>query len=146
MEQQFYWHLTLWDGEIVQVKPQNVENIKERIKNQRDVVTPNRVIAYKNIKDFVESGEMYTDRKLLEDGIRAFGQPEFNADGSVIAKWVKKTIPRREWTKHYMHIPAYKMLNDKDSHIEIAFRLATCDIDPQKVQTVTGHELARLQR
>lgn len=160
MEQQFYWHLLLWDGEIIKVKPQNAANIQHKIDNKIDVKTPNRTIIYKNIKDFVESGEFYSDQKQLssseqlqDEAARAFGEPiytEHKANGityrGVKAAWVKKSVPRREWTKHYMHIPSYKMLNDNDNHVEIAFVLATCDIDPNRVQRVTGMELARLER
>lgn len=153
MEQQFYWHLLLWDGEIIKVKPQNAANIQHKIDNKIDVKTPNRTIIYKNIKDFVESGEFYSDQKQLssseqlqDEAARAFGEPIFTKDGSIKAAWVKKSVPRREWTKHYMHIPSYKMLNDNDNHVEIAFVLAVHDIDPHKVTRVTGAELARLER
>lgn len=153
IEQEFYWHLMLWDGEIVKIKPANAENVQHKIDNKLDVKMLTRTIIYKNIKDFVQSGELYIDQKLLsssdqlqDEAARAFGEPIYTASGGVKARWVKKTVPRREWTKYYGAIPSYKLLNDNDNYVDIAFVLATCDIDPNKVTVVTGAELAILDR
>lgn len=152
LEQEFFWHLILWDGEVVKIKPDNAANVQHKIDNKLDVKMLTRTIIYKNVKDFVQSGEVYIDQKLLasseqlqDDAARAFGLPEITESGGVKARWVKKTIPRREWTKYYAAIPSYKLLNDNDSYVDIAFVLATCDIDPSRVSVVTGHELAYLE-
>jgi hypothetical protein len=151
--QEFYWDLILWDGEIIKIQPDNVANVQHKIDNKLDVKMLSRTVIYKNIKDFVQSGEVYVDRKLLassdqlqDEAARAFGEPIITESGGVKAKWVKRTIPRREWTKYYSGIPSYKLLNDNDNYVDIAFVLPVHQIDQSRVQVVTGMELALLEK
>ena len=139
-----YWHLILWDGEIIKIKPDNVANVQHKIDNKLDVKMMTRTVIYKNIKDFVESAETYTDHKLLEaEAFSAFGEPKITKDG-IATRWVKKNVPRREWTKYYSVSPGYRMLEDNDNYITIAFLLPLHEIDTKRVEMVTGMQLAKL--
>jgi hypothetical protein len=125
MEQQHYWNLIKWDGETIEVRPEAVTAIRNLLsKGEGFIPTPTRDIAVKDVKDFVETGKPYTDQKLLERGVQAFAKPEYNEDGSIITRWVKKPVPKREWLRYYAPI-GYRKLEEHESGVWIAFRLPT---------------------
>jgi hypothetical protein len=134
-----------WDGETIPVKPQNVELIKNKLATGEGFInTKTRSIAVKDIKDFRETSKPYSDQKLLESGIQAFGLPEINPDGSIQAKWVKKPVNRREFAKLYSG-PGYRVLSEADNHTWVAFRLPLHVIDYNKVYDCNAMEIQRLE-
>lgn len=143
---EFYWIIETWDKEFIKVKPENVELIQGKIDRKENIRTPDQTIIASNIKDFRISAERYIDQKLLQDVAHAFNEPEYNPDGSIICKWVKKAIPRREYNKSYAAIPSYHILDDADSHVWVAFRLPVHQIDYQKVYDCTTEESERMQK
>jgi hypothetical protein len=145
-----YWHLVLWDGETIKVKPQNAEAIQGKIESAEGAISTNtRTILIKNIKDFRESDEVYTDQKLLEGAAQALNQPitftrevkEFGYTEEVTeCKWVSKTITQREWQSYYSASPAYRKIKE-DDRVTIAFRVLTHPINPQTVHELTPEEI-----
>lgn len=149
MDQALYWHIELYSGEIIRVRPNvdNVREIQEMIaKQEGSITTPTRSIIVKDIRDFRLSDEMYTDKKLLEDGKRAFGEPTFTKDGAMVCRVVKRSVPRRKWESHYSKIPSYSLLSENDSFVTIAFTVAIHEIDYSRVQNLTEDEERQLSR
>lgn len=145
MDKQAWWEIEKWDGEIIPVKPQNANTVKAHLaKGEGFINTATRSLAVKDIKDFRETSRPYSDQKLLESGVQAFGLPQLNEDGSIKAKWVKKTVNRREYSKVYSG-PGYRVLSEADNYIWIAFRLPIHAIDYDKVYDCNMMEISRLE-
>ena len=105
-----YWYIELYSGEIIKVKPdqEKVVYIQGLISQQEGAITtPTRSIIVKDIKDFRLSDETYSDQKLLEEASQAFKEPVFTNDGAIKASWVKKSVSRRIYEKHYKFISSY---------------------------------------
>lgn len=139
-----YWHIELYSGEIIKVKPDanNVSMIQNKIAKQAGAITtPTRSIVIKDIKDFRLSDEPVIDQKLLEDVSQAFNEPVYTPEGAVAAKWVKKSIPKRRWHSFFEYIPAYRLLREDDMFAVVAFRVPTHLIDHQRVQELSPDEL-----
>jgi hypothetical protein len=144
----YYWELELWDKEIIKVKPhlENIKYIQDMMaKGSGSIMFPNRSIPVKNIKDFRLSDELYSSQKLIEAVNTIFNEPTITKRG-VKAQWVKKSVPRRVYDKHYAHIPAYRLLDNNDSFVTIAYLLPTNQIDHQLVQDLTPDDDLRLAR
>lgn len=144
-----YWHLELWDKEIIKIAPKgdNVINIQNELKKpQGTIVMPDRVINIKNIKEFRLSDEHYTDQKLLEETSLVFNDPQLNKDGSVKSRYVKKGVPRRKWDTFYRYNSAYKMLGEDGNYVMIAFIVPVHQIDHSKVQELTPNDLMSLSK
>lgn len=140
---EFYYHLIKWDGEVIKVKPENAEFIRASLKRGSGfIVTPVRSIAVKDVKDFRESSERYTDQKLLEGSAQAFNEPVIEGD-AVMCKWVKKAITKREWEKYY-HPTGYRLLGEQDNYVLIAMRLPIHQIDYQRVLDCSPEEILKL--
>ena len=136
-----YWILKLWDGEEIKVKPDNVKLIQDKISTgEGAITTPNRSILVKNIRDFVESDDLYTDQKLIEDSARAFKEALINPDESVVIRWVKKDVTKRQWDKYYSQHIAYKKLNDSDSHVTIAWKQPVHLINPELMSELSQED------
>lgn len=138
---QFYWHIELYGGEIIKIKPENAQVIQELVaKQQGAITTPTRSIVVKDIKDFRLSDEPYSDQKLIEGVAQAFNEPRINKDGSIQSRWVKKSVPKRMWEKHYKYHEAYRALQEADSFIMIAFLQPVHQIDHARVQELSPIE------
>jgi hypothetical protein len=145
----FYWHIELYSGEIIKVRPdhQKIRLIQEKISKQEgSITTPTRSIIIKDIKDFRLSDEPHNQQKLLEGAAQAFKEPMFNDDGSIQARLVKKSVPIRRWNTHYQKIPSYRLLEDDGSFVKMAFVLPVHQIDHQIVQELTPDEEFRLAK
>lgn len=144
-----YWHIELYSGEIIKVKPNEskVKYIQDLIAKQEGAITtPTRSIVIKDIKDFRLSDEHYSDQKLIEDASKAFNEPVLNKDNSIQGRWIKKSVPRRKWDTHYRFIPAYRLLEEGDSFIQVAFMLPVHEIDHQKHEELSQDEERRLSK
>lgn len=145
-----YWTMVLWDGEQIKVKPQNAEAIQAKIESGEGAISTNtRTILIKNIKDFRESDEVYTDQKLLEGAMQAFNEPimftrkneAFGYEEQVIeCKWVAKSVTQREWANYYSANPVYRKIKE-DDRVEVAFRVPTHQINSQKVRVLEPSEV-----
>lgn len=144
---QYYWHIELYSGEIIRVKPDMVKFVQNKI-NQGDgsIPTPTRSIIVKDIRDFRMSDELYTDQKFIEGAATAFNEPQLNEEGAVLCRWVKKSVPRRQWDNYYKNIPSYKLLASDDSYVTIGFKLPLHQLDYQKVVACEPLEVAALER
>jgi hypothetical protein len=123
-----YWHLILYDGETVPVKPENVAYVQKCISKKEHINTPTRTVMIGNIKDFVPTDIPVVDKKQLtsgieEDAARAFDEYLENPDGSVICKAVKKVVPHRKWDTFYSHNPAYRLLQQAEGGVWVGFML-----------------------
>jgi len=147
MNTDYYWFIELYSGEIIKVKPEpiNINRIQKMLSSQQGAITtPTRSIIVKDIKDFRISEERYTDQKLLEETAQAFDEPVLNPDGSVICRWVKKSVPRRRWDTYYRFQSSCKLLYDGESFVVIAFFIPVHQINHQFVQELTPDEERQL--
>lgn len=147
MQDQLYWHIELYSGEIIKVKPspEKIKYIQDMIAKQEGAVTtPTRSIIIKDIRDFRASDEIYTDQKLLEGAAQAFKEPQETEYG-IKSRWVKRSVPQRKWETYFKYIPSYKLLNNDGSFIEMAFKLPIHLID-SRVQELTQDEEFRLAK
>jgi hypothetical protein len=145
---QFYWELEIYDGkstEVIQVRPESAALIQSKIGRQEDINTSSRTVMYRNIKDFRISDKPYIEQKLLEDVAVAFNEPVFS-DGSIVSRWVKKSVPARKYEAYYRFNPAYRKLREEDNHIVIAFRLPIHQINRQILQELTVSEVAYIEK
>lgn len=149
-----YWLLKLKGIEIdeIRVKPENVEMVKSSWESGRIIHTPTRSIPASQIKDFVETDIPYIDEtkqieagKLMEDAAKAFNEPMMNSDGSVIVKWVKKSVPSRMWQKYYAAISGYRLLSDDGSYTIVAFRQPVHQINDE-LQECTEDDINKVAR
>lgn len=138
-----YWHIELYSGEIIKVKPNadNIKFIQEKLAKQEGAITTaTRSIVVKDIKDFRLSEEPFIDRKQLADGVaHAFNEPVMTKDG-IKSRLVKKTVPRRKWESHYRFIPSYRFHSETDHSVTMTFRLPVHLIDQDRVQIVNSQE------
>lgn len=146
----YYWHIELWDGTIIKVRPieSTIKAIQAQMsKGDGSIVTETQTIVVKNIKDFRLSDEFYQDQKLLEDSRQAFGiksQQKLTPDGDMIATWVKKGVPHRKYESFYRHNYAYRFIGEDSVLVYIGFRVPVHLIDYDKVQDMTDDELIKL--
>lgn len=143
---QNYWIIELWDGEQIKVKPENAPLVQKKIATgEGSINTPDRTIIIKNIKDFRETTERYTDQKLIEAGAQAFNEPVIEND-SVMCRMVKKSVTRREYTKHYAHLSAYRKIGEQDNYIVIMWLQPIHLIDYELVEEITQDDERRLAK
>lgn len=145
---EYYWEIELWDKEIIKVKPdaEKIKYIQELLaKGEGMLTTPTRSISVKNIKDFHVSDEVYTDQKLLEGASQAFNEPIETPEG-IESRMVKKSVPRRRYDTHFRHISAYRVLEEGDNSVVLAFKLPTHQIDHTRVQELSPTEEFRLAK
>lgn len=148
MNQEYYWHIELYSGEIVKVKPDatKIQYIQKLIGQQSGAITtPTRSIVVKDIKDFRLSDEPYTDQKLIEDAAQAFKEPIITEE-SIACKWVKKSIPRRRWDTYYRSIPSYHLLYDNEAYVVMAFVMPIHQIDHAVLQELSLDEENRMAK
>lgn len=135
-----YWLIELWDGETIRVKPSNVHVIQKKVASAEGAInTRERSIMVKNIKDFRETSEVYSDQQLLEAGARAFKEPLIE-DDAVMMVWVKKTVTHRDYSKYYSHHSAYRKISETDGRVTIMWRQPTHLVDWERMQELTPDE------
>jgi hypothetical protein len=147
--QEFYWQLSFGDFKnpsTLMIPPSEVTKVKERWDKKLPIHTSAGSIPASNIRGFEMSNKVFRDQKLLEDAVRAFREPEYNADDSLIVDWVKITVPLPIYQKRYQTIPAYWMLGNDGSQVTVAFRLPTYLIDVSRQEYCTAEEITTLTR
>lgn len=129
-----YWHLELWDGEIIKVKPDFSDYIQGLMtKGAGSIRLKGRSVPIKNIKDFRESEDKVPQNTNLLEGAekvdpegahQALKIPMTNKDGEVKCKWVKKHVTKRAYETTYggNHSP-YRKLSEDENGIVVAFIL-----------------------
>lgn len=122
-----YWTISLWNKEEIQVRPDNVDYIKQKLKEgEGHIVTKTRTIAVKDIRVFEESDKpVIKVANLVESGLKeqaaqAFNEPMLSETGAVLCRAVKKRVTRRKFDTHYSQI-GYTSLDEDDSHVWAAW-------------------------
>lgn len=144
-----YWHLELYSGEIIKVKPETdtIQTIQRLIASQQGAITtPTRSIVIKDVRDFRLSDELYTDQKLLEDANTAVNQPTLTESGAIKARWVKKSVPARRWYSFFRFNPVYKLLDEAHDSVTLAFVLPVHLIDHNRVQELSPNDEIQLSK
>ena len=140
---EYYWIIEKWDKEKIRVKPQNAEYIQDLITSGEGFIkTGSMTINVKDIKSFDQSDIIYTDQKQIEAGAAgAFNDPVIDEfTNSIQCQWVKKSVTRRKWDTYYSNNPSYHRIGDDDSHVMIAFRVATHLVDQELVTIMSDYE------
>lgn len=141
-----YWHLILFDGEKVPVKPDNVAYVQKKLASKEPITTPTRTIMASNVRDFLPTDIPVQKRLAIEGAAHAFNEPEYNPDGSVVSKAVKKAVPRRKYETYYAHNPAYKMLAENETGVVIGFMLPVHLVDYEVVSDCFPDEADKVER
>lgn len=151
---ELYWHIELYSGEIIKVKPEaaKIEYIQGIIAKQEGAITtPTRSIIVKDIKDFRLSDEVYSDQKQIVGANQTFNDPIYVKEiingveyESIVAQWVKRSIPRRQWDKTYRLSPGYRLLYDNDNYITMAFLIPVHQMNLLTMQELEPVEELRL--
>lgn len=140
---EYYWLIEKWNGEKIRVKPTSAPYVQKIIaKGEGFITTSSMTINVKDIKSFDRSDIPFDDQKLLEGASRAFNEPVILPNGSVEAKWVKKTISRRHWDKYYSGMPSYHLIGEDEGSVTVAFQLPTHLIKPKVVTQLSNYEVA----
>ena len=142
----YYWELVQHDGTILEIPPEAVEAIKRRLDTGDPIHTKTMSIPTNQVKYFRQTERLVTAAPLLEAVAQAFNEPIEAENGSIKAKWVKKQVPSRMYSKHYAAIPAYRTLENEGHMVTIAFKLPIHLIDPRKLTECTVEEISRLTR
>jgi hypothetical protein len=140
----YWWELITKDGERYEIPPDAVEVVQRRMGNKEVINLSTASIPFSEIKHFRVTAKPFGQQPLLEAAAQAFNEPMLNPDGSMIVRWVKCSVPRRLYDKHYAHIPSYRKLGDDGTAVVIAFRLPIHSIDVNKVTECTENELTDL--
>lgn len=143
---EYYWELVTKDDERYEIPPEAVGVVQRRMGNKEPINLSTATIPFSEIKHFRVTSKAFTRQPLLEAAAQAFNEPMFNDDGSIVSRWVKKSVPHREYGKHYSHILGYRRISDDGNMVTIAFRLAVHDIDVNKVTYCTPEEERELDR
>lgn len=140
---EYYWELIQHDGTRLEIPPEAVDTIKRRMANGDPINTRSMVIPVNQIKHFRQTDKPFGTQNLLEDASRAFGEPMLNKDGSIVARWVKKTVTQNKWEKFYAP-SGYRKLAEDGGMIVIAFRLPVHEIDVNMTPYCSDEEVQQL--
>lgn len=145
-----YWVLTMKDGETFKVRPDYVAEVKRQMREERHVITKDWTRSVSDIKSFDSTSEPVRELKalssgnLLEEAARAFKEPLYNEDGSIVVKWVSKPVTKREYNTHYSKLPGYRFVKESGGMIIVAFRMAVHEIDESRLTPLTDYEIAKM--
>ena len=143
----YYWELVQYDGTRIEVPPEAVPVVQRRWDNGEPIHTSDMTIPANQIKFFRKTSKRHSAQPLLEAAAQAFNEPVIDeATNSIKARWVKKHVPQREYTKHYAQIPAYRKLGEDSGMIVVAFAQPVHMIDTNKVEYCTEEEIQQLTR
>lgn len=144
------WELVLWDRSTIQVRPTNVEAIKQKIATgDGHIITKTRTINVKDIKEFRVTDKVYRDQLQIQSGLeegaaRAFKEPLYNSEGDIRAKYVKKYVPRNSYDSFYSKSPSYFRVSDESDGVWVGFTLPVHLIDDQ-VTEMTFSEIEKIR-
>lgn len=137
---EYYWALTLKDKTSIDIPPAMVPVVKRKITNRESINMRTRAVLYAEIESFVKTSKVYTEQALVEAASQAFREPLINEDGSIQAKWVKRSVTASDAAR----MPHYKRLPDEDGMIVVAYRLPTHQIGVE-CTPLTESEIAQVQ-
>ena len=140
-----YWELVTKDDVKYDIPPAAVPTVNKRMAAHDPIELRSATIPYSEIKHFRISSKPFGTQPLLEAAAQAFREPMFNEDGSMQARWVKKQVSQREYTKFYANIPAYRRLDEGGGMVTIAFVLPVHQINLERVEYCTEQELTVLK-
>lgn len=141
----YYWEIIQFDGTRTEIPPEAVPVVKRRWENGQPIHTTNESIPANQIKTFRKTAKPYGQQPLLEAVAAAFDDPVITEDGSIKARWVKKTVSQAEWKK-LGGTGAYRKLADDGGLIVVGFMLPVHQIDLQIVDYCTEQEIQQLTR
>lgn len=140
MAVEYYWQLKLRDGTVYDIPPKAVEVVNKRMANRDAINLRTATIPYAQIESFEQTGKKHTDNKLLEEASRAFNEPILEGE-DIRVKWVKSSVSRAKWDKHYSNIPGYRLLSSEGGMLEMAFKLPVHQINPLVTPVCTVDEV-----
>jgi hypothetical protein len=150
---EYYWELVQFDGTRLEIPPQAVATVRQKLEAGEPISTRSMVIPSNQVKSFRKTDKPYTDQKLIEEAAQAFKEPiytEVEYAGmkytAVKARWVKQKVTQRKWDSWYAP-SSYKRIGDaEDGMVTIAYVLPVHSIDLTQVQYCTPEEVAKLER
>lgn len=141
----YYWLLQTRDGEHHYIPPTAVENIKGKLAQNQPIQLRTAVVPANQVTKFALSDRMY-GRQLLTDEVAAvFHEPQYNKDGSVVCRWVKRRVTSNKWDKHYSHHRYYR-LGEENNMVLMAMFLPIHQINLEEVQYCTESEVRKLEQ
>ena len=144
------WELILWDKSTIQVRPSNVEVIKQKIASgDGHIITKTRTINVKDIKEFRVTDKIHRDQLQIDSGLeegaaKAFKEPLYNSEGDVRARYVKKYVPRNSYDSFYSKAPSYFRVSDESDGVWVGFTLPIHLITDQ-VTEMTPSEISNIR-
>lgn len=142
---EFFWLLKTRDGKEIMIPPAGVEVVKRRMKDGQPINTRTSSIPAAQIVSFDITDKPFTTQPLLEAAAHAFNEPEYNEDGSIVSRWVKKQVTHDRWNKYYSHHP-YRKLADDGAMMVVAFKLPIHQVDPNVVDYCTTEEIVEINK
>ena len=143
---EFLWEIELYSGEIVKIEGKYAKQIQAKIAKQEGAITSStRSIVIKDIRDFRQSEERFTDKKLLEGASQAFNTPIITELG-VKCKWVKIPVSRKRWESYYSQLPSYHLVSSDEHGVWTGFACPVHQINYQRVQDMSATEIADVSR
>lgn len=148
---EYFWELVLKDGTRYEIPPKFVEAVRARMDAKEAVSLRSAVIPYSEIGAFRQTNKAQSDQSLLTEAAQAFRQPiatKIGVNGilydGIEARWVKKEVTSREWSRFYAP-SGYRKLDESGGMVTVAFRLPTHLIDPS-LGYCTDEEVAQLEQ
>lgn len=137
------WEIVQHDGTITDVPSDAVKTVQRRLENGQPIHTKDATIPANQVKNFRKT-ERQEGTKLIDAASQAFNEPVLNGE-AIVYRWVKKTVPRDRWDKHYSKIPAYKLLDDDSSNLWVAYKQPIHQIDAVKNAYCNEDDIRKLE-
>ena len=138
-----YWELVLKDGTKYSIPPDSVELVNRKMKEHDAIELSTATVPYSEIQAFRITERKYTDKKLIEAAARAFNEPVLTEDGSVVSRWVKRTVTQDKWQKYYAPT-GYRHLREEAGMVVIAYKLPIHQMNMEISTECTEEEVWRL--
>lgn len=140
---EYYWELVLRDGTKYDIPPAAVPVVKRRMEAHDPINLKTASIPYAQIEHFRITSKAFDTQPLLEAASQAFNEPIYTEDGSIQARWVKKLVTQREYSKAYTH--GYRRLGDENGMVVVAWRQPLHSIDNSVTQDCDEGEVQKLE-
>lgn len=143
----FYWDLTLKDGQVIPIPPAGVGVVRRKMELKEPISTSNGVIPFSEIKSYNKTSRRKIDVPLLEEAAAAFGEPLYNDEGDMKARWVKKEVTVQEYGSFYGKSPGYRRLEaDGNGMVWVAWAQPVHRIDTSRMSYCTEDEIIKLTK
>lgn len=143
---EYYWELLTKEGVSIYIPPESVAKVNKHMADGTPIVTRSMTVPVDQVKAFRVTNKLYSSQPLLDAAAQAFKEPVYNDDGSIVCRWVKKSVTSREYATHFSKIPSYHKLSDNGAHVWVAMLSPVHDIDLNRVEYCTEEENVRLDR